>query len=131
VVPTVRVAGCLLVPIQIDLDDATVERLQQQLLHEIEAERAQAVILDVSMVDVIDSYISYTISETASMARLMGCRTVLCGIRPHVALTLAQMGVRLRHVAFARDLEHALALARGRLTGGTPGIAPPEPRIRS
>ncbi|MGB9661746.1 MAG: STAS domain-containing protein [Moorellaceae bacterium] len=111
VVPVLRVADYLLVPIQIDLDDRTVERLQKQLMEEIERTRAKAVILDVRMVEVIDSYISYTLSETAAMARLMGCRTILCGIQPYVALTLAQMGVVLQELLVARDLEHALVLA--------------------
>ncbi len=111
VVPILRVADYLLVPIQIDLDDSTVGRLQKQLMEEIERTRARAVILDVRMVEVIDSYISYTLSETAAMARLMGCRTILCGIQPPVALTLAQMGVVLQELVVARDLEHALVLA--------------------
>ncbi|WP_258360021.1 STAS domain-containing protein [Moorella sulfitireducens] len=111
VVPVICLGDFLLVPIQIDLDDRTVGLLQQQVLEEIESTRARAVILDVRMVDVIDSYISYTISETAAMARLMGCRTVLCGIQPPVALTLAQMGVMLQDIAVARDLEHALLIA--------------------
>lgn len=113
VVPLIRIGPCLLAPIQIDLDDETVERLQRQLLAAIAAERAQAVILDLSMVDVIDSYISYTLSETANMARLMGCRTILCGIRPSVAWTLAQMGVQLQAVEFCRDLEDALGKVQG------------------
>ncbi|MCG0279094.1 MAG: STAS domain-containing protein [Thermanaeromonas sp.] len=111
VVPILQIADFLLVPIQIDLDDRTVGRLQQQLMREIERTRAKAVILDVRMVEVIDSYISYTLSETAAMARLMGCRTILCGIQPPVALTLAQMGVVLEELTVARDLEHALVLA--------------------
>ncbi|MGI6284433.1 STAS domain-containing protein [Neomoorella humiferrea] len=111
VVPIIAIGKFLLVPIQIDLDDSTVGLLQQQILKEIEKTRAQAVIIDVRMVDVVDSYISYTISETAAMARLMGCRTVLCGLQPPVALTLAQMGVMLQDITIARDLEHALLLA--------------------
>lgn len=113
VVPLIRIGATLLAPIQIDLDDETVERLQRQLLAAVAAERAEAVILDLSMVDVIDSYISYTISETAHMARLMGCRTILCGIRPTVAWTLAQMGVQLQAVEFGRDLEDALGKVQG------------------
>lgn len=111
VVPTIRVVDCLLVPIQIDLDDKTVEQLQAQLLAEVQEQRVRAIILDVRMVEVIDSYISYVLSETATMARLMGCRTVICGIRPPVALTLAQMGIELQGFLVARDLEHALSLA--------------------
>ncbi|NPV27365.1 MAG: STAS domain-containing protein [Firmicutes bacterium] len=113
VVPILQVADYLLVPIQIDLDDSTVNRLQAQLTAEIERTRAKAIILDVRMVEVIDSYISYTLSETAAMARLMGCRTILCGLQPPVALTLAQMGVSLSELVIARDLEHALVLASG------------------
>ncbi|MGB9879835.1 MAG: STAS domain-containing protein [Anaerolineae bacterium] len=101
----------MLVPIQIELDDRTVGRLQEQLLAEIEEHRVRAVILDVTMVEVIDSYISYTFTETAAMARALGCRTFMCGIRPSVALTLAQMGVELNGVTVVRDLEHAMALA--------------------
>jgi len=111
VVPVLRIADFLLVPIQIDLDDRTVGKLQQQLMKEIERTRAKAIILDVRMVEVIDSYISYTLSETAAMARLMGCRTILCGIQPPVALTLAQMGIVLEELTVARDLEHALVRA--------------------
>jgi rsbT antagonist protein RsbS len=110
VVPTIKIGDCLLVPIQIDLDDRTVEQLQAQLLAEIQEKRIRAIILDVHMVGVIDSYISYTLSETAAMARLMGCQAVICGIQPAVALTLAQMGIELRNLVVARDLEHALAL---------------------
>jgi len=110
-VPVIRLGDYLLVPIQIDLDDKIVSLLQQQLLNEIEQVRARALILDLQMVDIIDSYISYTLSETAAMARLMGCRTVLCKLQPAVALTLAQMGVTLKNVLIARDLEHALVLA--------------------
>lgn len=110
VVPTIRIGDSLLVPIQIDLDDKSVEQLQTQLLAEIQEHRVRVVILDVRMVEVIDSYISYTLTETASMARLMGCRTVICGIRPPVALTLAQMGIELQGFLVARDLEHAMGL---------------------
>jgi len=110
VVPTIRIGDSLLVPIQIDLDDKTVEQLQAQLLAEIQEHRVRAVILDVRMVEVIDSYISYTLTETAAMAHLMGCRTVICGIQPPVALTLAQMGIELQGFLVARDLEHAMGL---------------------
>lgn len=118
IVPIIALHKFLLVTIQIDLDDRTVGLLQQQILQEIEKTRAMAVIIDVRMVDVMDSYISYTISETAAMARLMGCRTVLCGVQPPVALTLAQMGVMLEGVTMARDLEHALLLADGQAGDG-------------
>ncbi|WP_252227308.1 STAS domain-containing protein [Caldicoprobacter algeriensis] len=108
VVPTIKLYDYLIVPIQIELDDATVEKLQLQLLNEISEKNIKGIIIDVSMVDVIDSYISFVLSETAGMAKAMGCYTVICGIQPAVALTLAQMGVRLRDIFTARNLEDAI-----------------------
>lgn len=108
VVPTIKLYDYLLVPIQIELDDTTVEKLQIQILGEIQESNIRGIVIDVSMVDIIDSYISFTLSETAGMAKMMGCHTVLCGIQPQVALTLAQMGVKLKDIIVARDLEDAI-----------------------
>lgn len=113
VVASVRLFGYLVVPIQIELDDATVATMQEQLLREIERYGVRGLILDVSMVDTIDSFICFTLSETAQMARMMGCMSVLCGIQPHVALTLAQMGISLEGIMITRDLEEAIALLDG------------------
>jgi len=108
VVPTIKLYDYLIVPIQIELDDATVEKLQIQLLNEINEKNVRGIVIDVSMVDVIDSYISFVLSETAGMAKAMGCYTVLCGIQPQVALTLAQMGVKLKDIFTASSLEDAM-----------------------
>lgn len=113
VVPAIKLYDYLLVPIQIELDDSTVERLQAQILNEIEEKAVRGIVIDVSMVDIIDSYISFTLSEMASMARMMGCHTVICGIQPQVALTLAQMGVKLKDLVVARDLEDAMEILAG------------------
>ncbi|MBO8158546.1 STAS domain-containing protein [Thermosyntropha sp.] len=113
VVPIIKIYDCLVVPIQIELDDTTVEKIQKQILSEIENNDVKGVIIDVSMVDIIDSYISYTLSETATMARMMGCYTVLCGIQPQVALTLAQMGVNIKGIYYAMNLENALEILAG------------------
>jgi len=110
VVPIIKLYDYLIVPIQIELDDITVEKLQMQLLNEISAKKARGIILDVSMVDVIDSYISYVLSETAAMAKAMECHTVICKIQPNVALTLAQMGIKLENVYTANSLESALEI---------------------
>jgi len=110
VVPTIKLYDYLIVPVQIELDDTTVEAIQRQILEEIEDKQIRGIIIDVSMIDIIDSYISYTLSETAAMARMMGCHTVLCGIQPHVALTLAQMGVNIKGIHFAMDLESSIEI---------------------
>jgi len=108
VVPTIKLYDYLIVPIQIELDDATIEKLQMQLLNEISEKNIRGIAIDVSMVDVIDSYISFVLSETAAMAKAMGCHTVICKIQPQVALTLAQMGIKLKDVFTANSLEDAI-----------------------
>ncbi|MDN5331184.1 MAG: rsbT antagonist protein RsbS [Tepidanaerobacteraceae bacterium] len=110
VVPTIKLYDYLIVPIQIELDDATVERLQMQLLNEISEKKIRGIIIDVSMVDIIDSYISFVLSETAAMAKAMGCYTVICKIQPQVALTLAQMGIKLKDAFTANSLERAIEI---------------------
>lgn len=108
VVPTIKLYDYLIVPVQIELDDAIVEKLQMQLLNEINEKNIRGIVIDISMVDVIDSYISFVLSETAGMAKAMGCHTVICGIQPQVALTLAQMGVKLKDIFTASSLEDAM-----------------------
>ncbi|MCF6094369.1 STAS domain-containing protein [Microaerobacter geothermalis] len=108
VVPTIVLYDYLIVPIQIELDDATIEKLQMQLLNEISERKIRGIIIDVSMVDVIDSYISFVLSETAGMAKAMGCYTVICKIQPQVALTLAQMGIKLKDIYTTNTLEGAI-----------------------
>ncbi|MDK2919683.1 MAG: rsbT antagonist protein RsbS [Candidatus Petromonas sp.] len=108
IIPTIKLYDYLIVSIQIELDDDTIEKLQMQLLNEISERNIRGIIIDVSMVDVIDSYISFVLSETAGMAKAMGCYTVICKIQPQVALTLAQMGIKLNDVFTANSLESAI-----------------------
>lgn len=118
VVPTIKFYDYLIVPIQIELDDNTIEALQNQILEQIDEKNIKGVIIDVSMIDIIDSYISYTLSETAKMAKMMGCETVICGVQPNVALTLSQMGVELEGVIFSLTLEDGLTkLKESRIDG--------------
>lgn len=112
VVPTIKLFDCLIVPIQIELNDSTVEKIQNQILNEIEKLGINTLIIDVSTIDVIDSYISYMLLETANMVKMMGCDTFICGIQPQVALTLAQMGIDLKGINFAQDLEGAFKLIK-------------------
>ena len=110
VLATVQIGEYLFAPVHIELDDVTVEALQRQLLVEISERKIEALLLDLSLVEIVDSYISYIIHETAQMAELLGCKVVLVGIRPPVALTLSQMGIRLQGILTALDLEHALEI---------------------
>lgn len=110
VLATIQVGSCLFVPVHVELDDTAIEALQQQLLEEIVHKKVRALLLDLSPVEIIDSYTSYIIHEMAQMAKLLGCKVLLVGIRPAVALTLAQMGIRFRDVLTALDFEHAMEI---------------------
>jgi len=110
ILATVQIGEYLFAPVHVELDDVTVEAVQRQLLTEISERKIKALLLDLSLVEIIDSYISYILHETARMAGLLGCKVVLVGIRPPVALTLSQMGIRLQDILTALDLEHALEI---------------------
>ncbi|TDT72349.1 rsbT antagonist protein RsbS [Hypnocyclicus thermotrophus] len=112
VVTSIKLYKNLIVPIQIELDDTTVEKMQHQILEEVEQNNLKSIILDISMVDILDSYISYSLTETAKMAKLLGCDTYICGMQPMVSLTLAQMGVNIREITFVKDLEEALEMTK-------------------
>ncbi len=108
-VPFIKLYNTLLVPIQIELDDTSVELLQEQLLERIRDRDIEAVIIDVSAIELIDSFIARALVDTAEMAHLMGVKTILIGMRPEIALTLSQMGMKV-DIMTAVNLERALEL---------------------
>lgn len=110
VVPIIGFKEYLIVPIQRELSDTEVDRLQLSLLEEVSRRIIKGVIIDVSALDVIDSYMSYVFIETSSMLRAMGCHMSICGIKPHVALTLAQMGISFKHILTVSNLDKAVEI---------------------
>jgi rsbT antagonist protein RsbS len=109
-IPIVRLSGKLIVSIQTALSDTVVDRLQQDVAAACERGDARGLVVDVSGVDVLDSYITRSLRDLAVMARLMGVETVVCGLRPAVAMTLVEMGMELPGVRTALNLDRALAL---------------------
>lgn len=109
-VPIVRISGTLLCVFQADLSDRVAEACQQQLLAKLESTCETRVLLDVSSLDMVDTYVARVLLDTASMARLMGARTVLVGMRPEVAATLAHMGQVLGGMETALNVDHGFAL---------------------
>ena len=106
-IATIKIHDLLLVPIQIELDDRTVEELQDYLLKKIKDLKSKVLIIDVSAIELIDSYIAKVLVETAEMAYLLGTKTILVGIKPDIALTLSQMGMKI-NLETALSLEKAL-----------------------
>ncbi|MBI5490955.1 MAG: STAS domain-containing protein [Deltaproteobacteria bacterium] len=109
-IPIIRLADNLVVSIQFSLSDRLVAQLKDDVTHAIDSSGALGLVIDVSGVDLMDSYISRTIRDIALVARLMGVLTVICGVSPLVAITLVEMGVDLKVVRSALNLDAALEL---------------------
>jgi rsbT antagonist protein RsbS len=107
-IPIIKLYGNLVVPIQVALSDRLVARLKDDVSREIETSSPFGLVMDVSGVDIMDSYITRTIRDIALIARLMGVKTVLSGMAPMIAMTLVEMGMELEGVATELNLESAL-----------------------
>jgi rsbT antagonist protein RsbS len=105
--------GYLVASIHAALDDGQLVRFQHDLLEKIGRQRARGVIIDVAALDVIDSFASHTLRGLAAAARLRGAQTVVVGIQPAVAATMAAWGLALEPAHTALDLEEGTALLDG------------------
>jgi rsbT antagonist protein RsbS len=108
-VPILRQGDYLIASIQAALTDADLRQLRDDLVQRVGSTRSRGVIIDVTALDVLDSFASRTLSGIAQMTRLRGAETVIVGIQPDVAFAMVQMGLRLEGVATTLDLEEGLA----------------------
>ncbi len=106
----VKIRDILMVTMPPDADDSVIASLQGKVLASMEQSDAKALILDISAVETLDSFFARTISETAQMVRLMGGRTIIAGMRAAVAITATQLGLGLRQVETALNVDSALDL---------------------
>lgn len=109
-VPILRQGDLLIASVQEDLSDSEILELQQRLLVEVIRTRATGVIIDVTTVEVLDSYGTRMLSEIAQGVQLRGATLVIVGIQPEVALAMVLLGVNLTGVKTALDLENAIHL---------------------
>jgi rsbT antagonist protein RsbS len=100
----------LLVTIQVDMHDQVALALQDDLTQRIVSDRARAVLIDISSLDVVDSFIGRTIGNIAAMSRVLDAQTVVVGMRPAVAITLVELGLDLKGVRTALNVEKGMAL---------------------
>ena len=107
-IPILKLRNCLLVSIQWELDDQTALQFQEDLLQKIYETGAKGVVIDLTSIDVIDSFIAKVLGDVINMSRLMGAKVVLTGIQPAVAITLIELGIQLEDVQTALDLEKGL-----------------------
>lgn len=111
--PIIRLGMNLLVTLRGDLVDSSVERVEEEVTREVAALRATGLLIDVSGLGVIDSYVARVIARLAAMIRLLGADTAIVGIQPAVAITLVELGVPMADVHTALDAEQGMARLRG------------------
>ena len=120
-VPILQVAGVLLVSIQIDLGDTVATALQEGVLSAISRTGSTGLVIDVTGLETVDSFVARVLVDTGRMARLMGTETVIVGLRPEVAGTLVRMGFDVSEVRAALDIDEGLELLGCKITRRGPG----------
>jgi rsbT antagonist protein RsbS len=114
-VPILRMGDCLLVTIQVDMHDQLALALQDDLTQKIVATHARAVLIDISALEMVDSFMGRMLGNIAAMSRILDARTVVVGMRPAVAITLVELGLSLPGIRTALDVDAGLALLRDAL----------------
>jgi rsbT antagonist protein RsbS len=109
-IPILRMGNLLLVTIQVDMHDRLAMTLQDDLTERIVRDNARGVLIDISALDLVDSFIGRMISNTAAMARVLDAQTVVVGMQPAVAITLVELGLTLHGVKTALNVEKGMAL---------------------
>jgi rsbT antagonist protein RsbS len=125
-IPILRMGEFLLVSIQVDLDDRLAAGLQDDLTERVAATGAHGVLIDISALEVVDSFIGRMIGNIASVSRILDARTVLVGMQPAVAITLVELGIDLRGIGTALDIERGMQRLRAAMAKERDGLGRPE-----
>ncbi len=113
-IPILKIGSMLLATIQIELHDTVVDAFQCDVLEEIEKTGASGLIIDISALETVDSYVARMLANTGKMAKLMGSETVIVGMKPAVAATLVRMGYLMDGINTALSLEEGLQFQASR-----------------
>src|SRR5579872_5953643 len=111
-IPILKMGEFLLVSIQVDMHDRLALTLQDDLTAGIVKHRARGVMIDISALEMVDSFIGRMLSNIANMSRLLDADTVVVGMRPSVAITLVELGLPMQGIRTALDVEKGIALLR-------------------
>jgi len=112
-IPVLKLKDLLLVSIQVDLEDQSAIQLQEDLAERIVDTGAHGVIIDITALEIVDSFIGRMLSSIASISKVLDARTVVVGMRPAVAITLVELGLSLPGVRTALDVERGIELLTG------------------
>ena len=124
-IPILKMGDHLLVTIQVDMHDRLATTLQDDLTERIVSTHARAVLIDISALEIVDSFIGRTLGNIAAMSRVLDARTVVVGMQPAVAITLVELGLALPGVSTALNVEKGMALI-GRALGRAEADGGPE-----
>ena len=113
-IPILKLGEALLVTVQVDMHDRLAMALQEDLTGRIAATSARGVLIDISGLEIVDSFIGRMLGNIAAVSRMLGAETVVVGMRPAVAITLVELGMELTGVRTALDVERGMALLRRR-----------------
>jgi len=111
-IPILKLGETLLVTIQVDMDDQIANALEEDLAAEVVQAGARGVVIDISALEIVDSFIGRMLDTIAAVARVLDADTVVVGMRPAVAITLVELGVSLDGVRTALDVDRGMALIR-------------------
>lgn len=120
-IPILKMGDCLLVTIQVDMHDRLAMTLQEDLTQKVSDTRARGVLIDISALEIVDSFIGRMLANIAGITRVLDAKTVVVGMRPAVAITLVELGLTLPGVETALDVEKGMALISRRNGTGTGG----------
>jgi rsbT antagonist protein RsbS len=109
-IPILRMGEFLLVTIQIDMHDQLALKLQDDLSNAIQKNASKGVLIDISSLEMVDSFIGRMVADISGMGRILGAETILVGMQPAVAITLVELGLTLPGVATALNVERGMAL---------------------
>lgn len=122
-IPILQIRDCLLVSIQVDMHDRLALALQDDLTNQIVETRARGVMIDISALEIVDSFIGRMLNSIAGMSRVLDAVTVVVGMRPAVAITLVELGLALTGVRTALNVDKGLAMIRKVIDGEESALA--------
>lgn len=111
-IPILKMGDCLLVTIQVDMHDQLAIALQEDLTAQIAKNRSKGVLIDISSLEIVDSFIGRMLANIAAMSRVLDAQTVLTGMQPAVAITLVELGMSLPGIKTALNVERGMEMLR-------------------
>ena len=117
-IPILKFGGALIVTIQVDMHDRLALALEEDLTAKIVSTRARGVLIEISALEIVDSFIGRMLDNIAAVSRILDAETVVVGMRPAVAITLVELGLTLAGIKTALNVERGMALIQARLDSG-------------